>query len=313
MSPLQLTILSLVLLAVGLAMLAAVMLREQARRDVHTRLVERALGVHSQEAPHAPPDELALLRAPAWPRRWLDSRFGRALVAEEDRRLISQSGLPATRAQIAFLVARLLLCLTLPLLAHAFLGNGKGGAGQHVVLLATGFAMGYLLPKWVLKHLAARRRRQVTHELPLFVDLLGLLQSVGLSLDQSLQVVAAEFQHVMPVLGAEVARANRQYAQGRSREQAYQRMAGLHDNQHLIDFVALMNQVDKHGGAVQEPIRQFGERLRVHRKAEMRALVGKITVKMTVVMVATLLPALVIVTAGPGFIAIVRSLGSITS
>jgi tight adherence protein C len=43
----------------------------------------------------------------------------------------------------------------------------------------------------------------------------------------------------------------------------------------------------------------------------MKERIGKITVKMTGVMVTTLLPALVIVTAGPGFIAIFRSLGAI--
>ncbi|RYF83141.1 MAG: type II secretion system F family protein, partial [Comamonadaceae bacterium] len=34
------------------------------------------------------------------------------------------------------------------------------------------------------------------------------------------------------------------------------------------------------------------------------------TVKMSAVMVTTLLPALIIVTAGPGFLAIIRSLGA---
>jgi tight adherence protein C len=60
---------------------------------------------------------------------------------------------------------------------------------------------------------------------------------------------------------------------------------------------------------VQEPLRIFGERLRERRRSEMKERIGKITVKMTGVMVSTLLPALVIVTAGPGFIAIFRSLG----
>jgi tight adherence protein C len=41
----------------------------------------------------------------------------------------------------------------------------------------------------------------------------------------------------------------------------------------------------------------------------MKERIGKITVKMTAVMVTTLLPALVIVTAGPGFIAVFHSLG----
>ncbi len=308
MSPIQLVILALALFALALAMIAGVMLHQGARRDARAGVIRRALDADAKTS-DATPDGLDFLKEPSWHRRWLDSRLGRLLVADEDRRLISQAGLPHTRTQIAFLASRVGLAVLLPLLAElAFAGRVGNGA----VLMATGFAVGFMLPKWVLKHLAGRRRQRVTHELPLFVDLLGLLQSVGLSLDQSLQVVASDFQHVMPVIGAEVARANRQYTQGRSREQAYQRMARLHDNQHLIDFVALMNQVDKHGGAVQEPIRQFGERLRVHRKAEMKAMVGKITVKMTVVMVATLLPALVIITAGPGFIAIVRSLGSIT-
>ncbi|MNY40200.1 hypothetical protein D3C86_1749270 [compost metagenome] len=62
---------------------------------------------------------------------------------------------------------------------------------------------------------------------------------------------------------------------------------------------------------MQEPLRIFSERLRERRRSEMKERIGKITVKMTGVMVTTLLPALVIVTAGPGFIAIFRSLGSI--
>jgi tight adherence protein C len=60
---------------------------------------------------------------------------------------------------------------------------------------------------------------------------------------------------------------------------------------------------------VQEPLRVFSDRLRESRRSEMKERIGKITVKMTAVMVTTLLPALVIVTAGPGFIAVFHSLG----
>ncbi|MEG1768537.1 MAG: type II secretion system F family protein, partial [Comamonas sp.] len=38
--------------------------------------------------------------------------------------------------------------------------------------------------------------------------------------------------------------------------------------------------------------------------------IGIITVKMTGVMVLTLLPALIVITAGPGFTAVIRSLSS---
>lgn len=309
MSSLPLSILALLMLALALAMAlaAGLLLHQHAQRRTTAQVIQRALGENATPA-HALPDELAFLQGNHWPARWLQSRLGRLLVADEDRRLIQQCGLSPVRAQLTLLVSRAALALGLPVLVNLV----SGEVGNGLQWSAAAFAIGFMGPKWLLKHRAGRQRERVAHELPLFVDMLGLLQSVGLSLDQSLQVIASDFQHVMPVLGAEVAHANRQYSQGRTREQAHQRMAGLHDNQHLMDFIALINQVDKHGGAIQEPIRQFSERLRVHRKAGMKARIGKITVKMTVVMVTTLLPALVIVTAGPGFLAIIRSVGSMT-
>jgi tight adherence protein C len=71
-----------------------------------------------------------------------------------------------------------------------------------------------------------------------------------------------------------------------------------------------MIQVDRHGGAVQEPLRQFGERLRETRRARLRERIGRLTVKMTGVMILTLLPALLIVTAGPGIVAITHALST---
>jgi tight adherence protein C len=62
---------------------------------------------------------------------------------------------------------------------------------------------------------------------------------------------------------------------------------------------------------VQEPLRQFGQRLREQRRMRMKEAIGKVTVKMTAVMVLTLLPALMVITAGPGFLAVMRTLGSV--
>ena len=101
-------------------------------------------------------------------------------------------------------------------------------------------------------------------------------------------------------------------SQGRTREHSLHRLATLHRNENMRGLVSLLVQVDRHGGAVQEPLRIYSDRLRESRRSEMKERIGKITVKMTGVMVTTLLPALVIVTAGPGFIAIFRSLGAIS-
>ncbi|WP_143298080.1 type II secretion system F family protein, partial [Burkholderia pseudomallei] len=155
---------------------------------------------------------------------------------------------------------------------------------------------------------AASRRQSVVDEMPLLVDMLRLLQGVGLSLDQSIQVVTNDFRGMLPVLSSELGIAQRQFVAGRTREQSLQRLATSFDNEDLRAIVRLLIQVDKHGGAVQEPLKQFGDRLREVRRAMLRERIGRLTVKMTGVMILTLLPALFIVTAGPGMLAVTHAL-----
>ncbi|WP_398497653.1 type II secretion system F family protein [Variovorax sp.] len=315
MTSATLATLSLALLALGLLIAAGALIATEMRRARGGQTIKRAIQQGSVVLPtglaEAEPN-LGLQDKPdvELPLHWLDSRIGRALVANEDRDLIDQCGLSSQRAQLIFLVTRLTLAVLLPVSAMLFWVEGYSRSTVAMIMAAL-FVVGFMGPKWVLGRFAAQRRERVARELPLFVDLLKLLQGVGLSLDQSLQIMASDFSHVLHVLGYELAIANRQYSQGRTREHSLQRLATLHKSENLRGLVALLVQVDRHGGAVQEPMRVFSERLREHRRSEMKERIGKITVKMTGIMVTTLLPALVIVTAGPGFIAIFRSLGSI--
>lgn len=313
----MLLVLAATLLALA-ALLAAGLLLARDRERRRTRAaIDRLLHttvesvpLDEDEAPPAASDAGTDGGRRALPARWLEHALGRWLVADEDRRLIQQCGYPAVPAQLALLGARLVLTPLLPLALWLLLpGVVAGGFGTLALAVAVG--TGFMAPKWWIVRRAAARRRRVEDELPLLVDLLRLLQGVGLGIDQSLQVIAEEFDTVLRVLGPELVLADRQYRQGRSREQSLQRLATLHGNDALAALVALIVQTDRHGGPVQEPLRQFGERLREARRAGMKARIGRITVQMTAVMVTTLLPALVIVTAGPGFLAIIRALGRI--
>ncbi|WP_028227158.1 type II secretion system F family protein [Paraburkholderia ferrariae] len=239
--------------------------------------------------------------------RWLDTPVGRVLVAEEDRRILDRCGYVDARSRGLFLVARIVCAAALALLVGWC--AAVRAPGSHLVAYTGAAAIvGLMLPKLWLARRASARRESVANELPMFVDLLRLLQGVGLSLDQSLQVMVNEFRRVLPVLAGEMEIAQRQFVAGRTREQSLQRMASIYENEDLRAVVRLIVQVDRHGGAVQEPLKQFGERLREVRRAALRERIGRLTVKMTGVMVLTLLPALLIVTAGPGMIAVVHAL-----
>ncbi|WP_427307527.1 type II secretion system F family protein [Cupriavidus sp. H39] len=341
----RLTLISLSLLAAacGVGVLALPLLRDWRQRRLSARTIDAALArQRALEAAQAAQAPLAAPRAPGAPgahpgaratgaaatagvanalgaqlgarvgerfdAHWLESRLGRAVVTPEDQQLLEQCGWVGLQARVVFGVLRLGLPLALSVLAMLW----HVGAGAFAVM-AWGFgtfAVAYLAPKWYLRRRAAARLRMVDDELPVLIDMLRLLQGVGLSIDQSLQVIVAEFGSMLHVLGPELARANQQFASGRSREQTLLRIGRLFDSEDLKSLITLLTQVDKHGGAVQEPLRQFGLRMQEARKSRMKDEIGRLTVKMTAVMVVSLLPVLLILTAGPGFLGVIRMLAN---
>lgn len=303
-----------VLLFGGIAVRAVVM-RQRSVRKLDTALSDlraTASGASAVSlAPAAKPRAHGLREAQQLQRqiakvgeRWIDTPLGRRIVTEDDRKLLEECGFYGEYVRTLFGGVRMVLPLALALLGFLLAPTVVKG----LLWAFIGFALGYLAPKWILKQRVQDRRRRVDDELPAMVDMLRLLQGVGLSIDQSLQVIAGEFHSMLPVLAGEFARANQQFASGRPREQTLLRISLLFDNEDLKGLITLLTQVDRFGGAVQEPLRQFGLRLQENRRARMKERIGKLTVKMTMVMVVTLLPALLIITAGPGFMGVMRSL-----
>lgn len=237
--------------------------------------------------------------------KWQQSAWAQVLLPNEDRMLLEQAGIGLSHGFSVYVSSRFILAFLLPVLALSIM-EVQGLKALMTVFF--GLGIGLMLPKWVVQSMASKRRKRVGEELPLFVDMLRLLQGVGLSLDQSLHILANEFGSVLKVIGGELVLVNRLYATGRSREQSFQRLIALSGDEDMAAVVNLLVQVDKHGGAVQEPLAQFAQRLRTKRQAAFKEKIGTITVKMTAVMVLTLLPALIVITAGPGFMAVMRSL-----
>ncbi|QHB71567.1 type II secretion system F family protein [Stenotrophomonas sp. 364] len=311
MSASTLLIVALLLLALGVGLLgiAGLWLSGQQQRTAAT--LQGALRSREPRAPAAPgtpaPD------APT-PRRWawlaaLGERFngGRieaALLAPEDRLLLDQAGWHTRVGTATFLALRLLIALAGLLLAAVFY---DGDGLSRVVVMGAALGAGVLVPKFALRAWATRLRRRVSAELPLLIDLLRLLQGVGFSMDQSLQTLGDKLRSAIPVLGREIQQANIAYMHGRSRQQSLRRLAESFGDEDLRSLVQLMLQVHEHGGAVQEPLRQFSVRLREQRRSALKEKVGKLSVKMTIVMMLTLLPALMLVLSGPAIIALANA------
>ena len=300
-------------LALALALVAWGLLNRVRQSDQHEQVINEALARVLRQRPQA--DEDAGSWTVFWQacRRWLESigthfedgHLGKALLAKEDLLLLDQTNHNTTSGRTLFLGLRLVMALLFPIIVLVLLR--PSGARGFVELLA-GFAAGLLLPKLFLSSWAGRLRKRVDNELPLLIDLLRLLQGIGFSMDQSLQTIAERFRVVIPVLGREIREANISYTHGRPREQSLRRLAESFDNADLKSLVQMILQVHQHGGAVQEPLREFAERLREQRKLTMKEKTGKLSVKMTLVMMLTLLPALMAVLAGPAIVSLIGTM-----
>lgn len=303
-------------LALGLVLLAWSLLYQVRQSDQREQVINEALARVLRQGPDGRPVTGGAANLWRACRHWLESigahfedgRLGKALLAKEDLLLLDQTNHNTTSGRALFLGLRLVMALLLPIMVMALLR--PTGARAFAELLAA-LAAGVLLPKIFLSSWAARLRKRVEGELPLLVDLLRLLQGIGFSMDQSLQTIAECFHIVIPVLGREIHEANISYMHGRPRDQSLRRLAESFDNQDLKSLVQMILQVHLHGGAVQEPLREFAERLREQRKLRMKEKTGKLSVKMTLVMMLTLLPALMAVLAGPAIVSLISTMAKL--
>lgn len=317
MDPHKLIIASLILVAAAALLAGGALLLRAWQLMRNRKVLERRIDIQANAGQTASP---AASTAPRQQRldaligyaaRWLDTPLGKLLVADEDRQLLEQCGVNDRRGKALFFAARAVLGIGLPLCGWIIFSNGS--LLRMLAIGFFGFGLGYMGPKWAMQLKAKQRRRCANDELPLLIDLLRLLQGVGLSIDQSLNIVENEFTRALPILSKELQIAAQQYMNGRTREQSLRRFSTVFDNDDMSAISRLIIQVDRHGGAVAQPLQQFSDRIREQRKLNMKEQVGKLTVKMTGVMVVTLLPALLIITGGAGFLAIIRALGKIGS
>lgn len=301
---LSVMLLSLVVLFGLFALLNRFVLQRKAEL-VLDRLAEPALDRHDpgyRSAGAATLKDTAAARIEHVGRLFGDDKF----KSSEEARLLRQAGVRAPAAVFVFFGLRLLLA-AIGLVGALILGIAGIFGGASAWLIAAGAAIAlYLIPKFVLESRARQRMRRFNSELPFFVDMLGLLQGVGLSLEQSLYSLGQGQDIGLPVVTQELQTISQQMSAGRTRIDAMQHTADQILDRDFIELVSILRQIDKYGGDVGATLSGFSQRLQEKQRMALREYIGKLTVKMTGVMVLTMLPALLMITAGPGFLAITR-------
>ncbi|MDY7219525.1 type II secretion system F family protein [Denitrificimonas sp. JX-1] len=202
--------------------------------------------------------------------------------------------------QVAFTVA----CLGVAVIFVST--KGEGG-----LLLAVLFALaaGFLLPKMWLRKKAEARQANLVTEVSTLIPLLRSLFEVGLTVEQALRVITYEAQSILPEFTFELKWVLARVDAGLDLGSELRAVAELLDVEEVTDTFAILEQLITQGGGAMNSLLNLKNLVDERRLTALEELVSKLSAKMSMVMLTFLFPALLIVLAGPGFIAIIKALG----
>ncbi|MFA5496511.1 MAG: type II secretion system F family protein [Porticoccaceae bacterium] len=204
--------------------------------------------------------------------------------------------------------------LGLPLLvAAAFAGRMIIGEPSASAWLALAFATGiaYLVPKRLLVMAVKKRRECLAVEVSTMIPLLRMLFEVGMTVEQALRVLNDEGRKILPQMTVELRQVLARVDAGLELGGELRAVAALVEVDEVTDCFIILDQLIRQGGGAMASLLALKQLLDDRRMTTLQERVSKLSAKMSAVMVAFLFPALLIVLAGPGFVAIFRALGGV--
>lgn len=232
-----------------------------------------------------------------------------AVWRHELRVLMTQAGWYDRDARSVIKGALFLAPFATVSIAFAVVLGSHWNIAQGMAVTFLGFGAGMLLPRYLLRYQAGRRRMRIVEEVPIMVRMIGVLFEAGLSMELALKTLHDSGAGVLPHLSVEIGRMLARIESGLDRVEALNLTARELDIQELRDAISVLTHTAVAGGSVRQSLTRIAEVIEDHNQTALRERVGKLSAKMTVVMVVFLFPALFIFLAGPGLVAIGGALG----
>lgn len=228
----------------------------------------------------------------------------------EIERQLREAGRFDSGAMDHFVWLRLLATIAVTLLTWAAMRVTE--ASTFVTALLTFIAGGitYLGAKYALKMQAAKRERRLTAEFPFLLDLMLMMLESGVSLDQCFRAIARDERVAVPHHAPLLEMLLDDLDRGQEYHIALDRWAARVGVFGSKELATLFRQSLFQGMELAPALREFIAEFSQRRVVRAREAIGRITVRMVVLMLVFFMPALFVVLAGPPVSAIFDTLRS---
>ncbi len=169
-------------------------------------------------------------------------------------------------------------------------------------------AAGYFAPSWILDLQLAKRQERLKLALPDALDLMVVCVEAGLALDQTVLKVARELRIAHPDLADELSLVTLEMQAGSRRMDAMRGFAERTGVNEIRKLVAILVQTDRFGTSMGDALKTHSEFMRIRRRQEAEERANKIGVKLVFPIFFCILPAMLLVVAGPGILQMLKYL-----
>ena len=232
-----------------------------------------------------------------------------AIEAEKLQKQLMQAGYRASDAPMAFHAIQVSLVVAIPSIVMTLYFILGGNLNRYLIWGLLGSAIGFYLPRRVLKSKIASRQQRITWGLADTLDLMVVAVEAGLGLNAALNRVAEELKMTHPDLHEELELVNLEIRVGRAREEALRNLAERTGVDDIRSFVALLVQADRYGSSIARAVRVFSESLRTKRRQRAEQASQKAALKLIFPLTAFLFPVIIIVILAPAAINLIDLFG----
>lgn len=221
----------------------------------------------------------------------------------EYRRRLITGGLREELTPDEFIAFKFFLIAFFPIVGLVLNAMGMTDLGWYTIV-GSGLA-GFFYPDFWVRGLIQKRQKQILKSMPFIVDLLSLSTEAGLDFIGAIQKVVDKA--APSPLVDELGQMLREIKVGSSRADALREMSNRIGMTEVNSFVAILISADQMGASIGKILRQQSDQIRSERLLRAEKEGAKAASKVLLPSVMFLLPAVILMVAGPFVLAFFKS------
>ena len=225
-------------------------------------------------------------------------------TSKQARDMMMQAGIRSPMAPIVYLVARIVLPVVLCALGMLFLSRVEKELSNGLVLmiLSSLAAIGFFLPRILIKNTADKRQLEISLSFPDSLDMLLICVQGGIGIEAAINRISDSISESSVALAEEMGILSAELGMLSDRKSAFQSFASRVGSGPARSFATAMLQAEQYGTSISKALRVLADESRDARMAAAEQKAAALPPKLTVPMILFFLPALFIVILGPAFL-----------